>query len=107
MEAAGYLVVKDHPNTTQMGTPTGGVNSLMESYRLPNTGLLLVVGWSAKFRPNGKLYDGTGIPPDIFMAATPQDLVGETDTVLDAAVRRLKENGGTNPMQLARVPSRS
>jgi hypothetical protein len=69
----------------------------MESYRLPNTGLLLVVGWSAKFRPNGKLYDGTGIPPDLFMAATPQDLVGETDTVLDAAVRRLKENGGNKP----------
>jgi hypothetical protein len=31
------------------------------------------------------------IPPDIHLAATPRDLLGETDTVLDAAVRRLKE----------------
>jgi C-terminal processing protease CtpA/Prc len=92
--SAGDIFVgafEDHPNATQMGMPTGGGNSLMESYRLPNTGVLLVIGWSAKFRPNGQLYDGVGIPPDIHLAATPRDLLGETDTVLDAAVRRLKE----------------
>jgi len=92
--SAGDIFVgafEDHPNVTQMGTPTGGGNSLVESYRLPNTGLLLVMGWSAKYRPNGQLYDGVGIPPDIHLAATLRDLLGETDTVLDAAVRRLKE----------------
>jgi C-terminal processing protease CtpA/Prc len=73
-----------------MGTPTGGGNSLTESYRLPNSGLILVLGWSAKFRPNGQLYDDVGIPPDIELAATPGDLLGQTDTVLDAAIRRLK-----------------
>ena len=79
-----------HPNTTQIGTATGGGNGQMESYRLPNTGLGLVLCWSAKFRPNGKLYDGAGIPPDVVMEATPQDLFGTTDTVLDAALQRLK-----------------
>jgi C-terminal processing protease CtpA/Prc len=73
-----------------MGTATGGGNGKMESYRLPNTGIGVVLCWSAKYRGNGQLYDGVGIPPDIVMEATPQDHFGKSDTVLDAAVQRLK-----------------
>jgi hypothetical protein len=90
--SAGDIFVgalEDHPNVTQMGTATGGGNSQMESYRLPGSGVTLVMGWSAKYRPNGQLYDGVGIPPDVELPATARDLVGETDTVLDAALRRL------------------
>ena len=90
--SAGDIFVgafEDHPNTTQIGTATGGGNGQMESYRLPNTGLGLVLCWSAKFRANGKLYDGAGIPPDVVREATPQDLFGPADTVLDAALQRL------------------
>ncbi|HEX2748834.1 MAG TPA: S41 family peptidase, partial [Verrucomicrobiales bacterium] len=82
---------EDHPNTTQMGAPSGGGNGWMEPYQLPNTGLGFILCQSAKFRPNGKLYDGRGIAPDILMEATPEDLLGKSDTVLDAAVKRLKE----------------
>ncbi|MFM1770259.1 MAG: hypothetical protein RJA22_2788 [Verrucomicrobiota bacterium] len=91
--SAGDIFVgafEEHPNVTQMGTPTGGGNSQVDSYRLPNSGVTLVMGWSAKYRPNGQLYDGVGIPPDIHLPATARDLVGETDTVLDAALRRLQ-----------------
>lgn len=97
--SAGDIFVgalEDHPNVTQMGTATGGGNSQMESYRLPNSGVILVMGWSAKYRPNGQLYDGVGIPPDIEMPATARDLIGETDTVLDAARRRLSGSTPNN-----------
>ncbi|HWB05714.1 MAG TPA: S41 family peptidase [Verrucomicrobiales bacterium] len=92
--SAGDIFVgafEDHPNTTQMGAATGGGNGKMESYRLPNTGLGVVLCWSAKYRGNGQLYDGVGISPDIVMEATPQDYFGKSDTVLDAAVQRLKK----------------
>lgn len=83
---------EDHPNTTQMGTPSGGGNGWMETYTLPNSRLRITLCQSAKFRPNGKLYDGVGIAPDVLLEPTPQDYFGETDTLLDAAVKRLKEN---------------
>lgn len=92
--SAGDIFVgafEEHPNTTQIGTTTGGANGQMESYRLPNTGLGVVLCWSAKFRGNGKLYDGAGIAPDIVMDATPQDYFGQSDSVLDAAVKRLEK----------------
>jgi len=86
---------EEHPNTTQIGMPTGGGNGKMDDYTLPNSKLGIVLCWSAKFRANGKLYDGTGIAPDVQMEATPQDLFGETDTVLDAAVKKLHESSKT------------
>jgi hypothetical protein len=98
--SAGDIFVgafEDHPNCIQIGTPTGGGNGLMESYRLPNTRLGLTVCWSAKFRPNGKLYDGVGIAPDTFIEATPQDRLGASDTVLDAAVLHLKATANRLP----------
>ncbi|MEE3180221.1 MAG: S41 family peptidase, partial [Verrucomicrobiota bacterium] len=80
---------KGLPNTTLMGTTSGGGNGWMESYTLPNTELEVVLCQTAKFRPTGEPYDGLGVPPDVIMAATPQDHLGKSDTVLDAAVKRL------------------
>ena len=61
----------------------------MESYTLPNTELEVVLCQTAKFRPTGEPYDGLGVPPDVVMDALPQDRLGKSDTVLDAAVKRL------------------
>lgn len=74
-----------------MGEPSGGGNGWMDRYSLPNSGIGVVLCQSAKFRPNGKPYDGLGIAPDVLMEATPQDIFGESDTVLDAALKRLKK----------------
>ena len=81
---------EDHPNTTLLGTPSGGGNGWMEGFALPNSGVQVVLCQSAKFRPNGKLYDSVGLAPDIFLEATPADILGESDSVLDAAVERLQ-----------------
>lgn len=83
---------EDHPNTTLMGEPSGGGNGWMEAFTLPNSGVRLILCQSAKFRPNGKLYDGEGIRPDIVLQTTPDDVFGKSDTVLDAAVERLTKS---------------
>ena len=44
----------------------------------------------ASFQPNGKLYDGNGIAPDIQLGLKTTDLIGETDTWFDAALLHLK-----------------
>ena len=81
---------EDHPNTTLIGEPSGGGNGWMESYTLPNSRIPLTLCQSAKFRPNGKPYDAVGIAPDVLMLATPDDILGKSDTVLDAALKRLE-----------------
>ena len=55
----------------------------------PNTELEIVLCQTAKFRPTGEPYDGLGVPPDVVMEATPQDLMGQSDSVLEAALQRL------------------
>jgi len=77
-------------NTTLMGMPSGGGNGWMDSYSLPNTGLGFVLCQSAKFLPSGQPYDGVGVAPDIEMEALPSDLLGDSDSVLDAALKRLR-----------------
>ena len=80
---------KGLPNTTLMGTASGGGNGWMDSYTLPNTGLEVVLCQTAKFRPSGEPFDGLGVPPDVVMEATPRDRMGKSDSVLDAALLRL------------------
>ena len=80
---------KGLPNTTLMGTASGGGNGWMDSYTLPKTGLEVVLCQTAKFRPSGEPFDGLGVPPDVVMEATPRDRMGKSDSVLDAALLRL------------------
>ncbi len=82
-----------HPNVTLLGTPSGGGNGWMESYSLPNSGIRVVLCQSAKFRPKGQLYDTVGVTPDVLVEARPEDLFGETDAALEAALSRLREGG--------------
>jgi len=90
-------------NTTLMGTTSGGGNGWMDRYTLPNSRLGVVLCQTAKFRPTGEPYDGVGVPPDVVMEATPQDLLGESDAVLDAAVKRLSKKNKT--LEKSAVPS--
>ncbi|MFT7640275.1 MAG: C-terminal processing protease CtpA/Prc [Pirellulaceae bacterium] len=83
---------EDHPNTTLMGEATGGGNGWMDRYLLPNSKVGVVLCQSAKFRANGKPYDGLGIDPDVKLEATPDDILGRGDSVLDAAVKRLQKS---------------
>jgi len=45
----------------------------------------------ASFQPNGQLYDGNGIRPDIVVEPVPTDFIGRTDTVLDTAIKYINQ----------------
>jgi len=81
---------KGWKNVTLMGTPSGGGSGRYRTYRLHNSLIAVNLSSMASFRPNGKLYDGNGIQPDIIAEPIATDFIGETDPVLDAALERLR-----------------
>jgi hypothetical protein len=78
---------KGWKNFTLMGQPSGGGSGCRKEYRLSNSGIGVRLSRMASFRPNGRLYDGNGIQPDIFVESVPTDFIGKTDTVLDTAIK--------------------
>ena len=81
---------KGRPNVTLMGTSSGGGSGRTQTVRLKNSRMRVRLSSMASFRPNGKMYDGNGIAPDIVVEPIPNDYVGKTDSVLDAALEHLK-----------------
>ncbi len=82
--------LKGHPNVTLMGTASGGGSGRMADYVLPNSKVRLTLTQMASYTASGMLFDGNGIAPDIVVATRLTDqLVGGSDSVLDAAVARL------------------
>ena len=78
-------------NVTLMGTRSGGGSGRSRSEVLPRSGLTIRMSTMASFRPSGQRYDGKGVAPDVEMAPILSDLMGSTDSVLDAAVKRLSQ----------------
>jgi hypothetical protein len=82
---------KGLPNVTLMGTPSGGAAARPEALRLANSGVGVQLSTTASFRPDGKLYDGRGVEPDAVAWPVPNDFIGRTDAVLEAAVKKLQQ----------------
>ena len=82
---------KGRPNVTLMGTASGGGSGRTQTARLKNSRMLVRLSSMASFRPNGKMYDGNGIEPDVVVEPIATDYIGKTDSVLDAAIERLKK----------------
>ena len=76
---------KGWKNVTLMGLPSGGGSGCRQEYRLSNSGIRIRLSRMASFQPNGRLYDGNGIQPDIVVESVPTDFIGRSDTVLDKA----------------------
>jgi len=77
-------------NITLMGTPSGGGSGRRRSYRLHHSKIQISLSSMASFQPNGKLYEVNGIEPDIMIEPIPTDFIGETDTILEAAIQKLR-----------------
>lgn len=82
---------KDFKNITLMGTPSGGGSGCKVNYRLHNSLIRVQLSSMVSFQPNGKLYEGNGIQPDVYVEPVPTDFIGRTDTVLDAAIQRISK----------------
>lgn len=76
---------KGRPNVTLMGTTSSGGSGRYQTYRLLHSSINIGLSSMASFQPNGKLYDGNGIQPDVIIEPIPKDFIGKTDSVLQAA----------------------
>ncbi|MDC3378767.1 S41 family peptidase [Planctomycetota bacterium] len=77
-------------NVTLMGTASGGGSGRSRGYDLRNSGLEVRLSSMISFRPDGSLYDGVGIAPDVVVDRIPTDYLRRgTDTQLQAALEHL------------------
>jgi len=78
------------PHVTLVGTPSGGGSGRSRRVSLRRTQLDARLSSMASFRPAGARYDGRGIAPDLLVLPAPSDLVGDSDTQLEAALDVLR-----------------
>ena len=77
------------PGVTLLGRPSGGGSARSRQFTLPNSGLTVQLASMASFRPDGRLYDGRGIEPDVVVHPAAEDFLGRGDRQLDAALELL------------------
>lgn len=82
---------KGMPKITLIGTASGGGSGRPVRVDLANSRIALQLSSMVSFRANGELYDGRGIRPDVAVPIAATDLIGATDTVLDAAIKQLRQ----------------
>lgn len=79
------------PRVRLVGTPSGGGSARARTSSLAHSGLSVRLASMASYRPDGRLYDGAGIEPDVRVDPAPGDFVGKGDAQLDAALRLLRD----------------
>lgn len=82
--------MKGLPNVTLMGTPSSGGSARSNGHDIDSLGVEIRLATMVSYVPDGNLYDGNGITPDIVVPAIATDLIGHTDTQLDAAIKHLR-----------------
>jgi hypothetical protein len=78
------------PNVKLVGEATSGGSGRAAGHRLPRSGVRLQLSTMASFRPDGVLFEGNGVVPDVAVSAEPADLVGGGDAVLQRALELLR-----------------
>ncbi len=78
------------PNVTLVGEATSGGSGRASGHRLPHSGIRLQLSTMASFRPDGVLFEGNGVVPDVLVEAEPGDVVGTSDAPLQRAVALLR-----------------
>ena len=87
---------KNWRNCTLIGTPSAGGSGRVQTYRLRNSKIQIKLSSMVSYQSNGKLYDGNGIQPDIYIEPLPTDFIGKTDSVLDKALEIITEKLALN-----------
>jgi hypothetical protein len=82
--------LRTRPQVRLVGTATSGGSGRPLLWRLPRSGIALQLSSMASFRPDGLLFDGRGVEPDVRCEPLPGDFVGKGDAVLDAALASLQ-----------------
>jgi hypothetical protein len=81
---------KGWTNVTLMGAPSGGGSGRYMEFRLQYSLIKIRLSSMASFQSDGALYDGNGIKPGVIVEPSLTDIIGTTDSVLDAACHLLE-----------------
>jgi C-terminal processing protease CtpA/Prc len=76
---------KNWRNVTMMGTNSMGTSGRPELYKMPHSDTEFLMSTMASYRPDGQLYEGLGIRPDIELEPTLEDFIDGTDSMLETA----------------------
>ena len=93
------LAMRMLPHVTLVGDLTEGAFSAQYPDKMPN-GWTLWVAFKVMRDENGVCWDGIGVPPDLRMVNTPEDIASGTDRVLEFALQLL-EKGAPAPQDEA------
>lgn len=80
---------KGTKNITLIGEKSGGGSGFTSVKFLENSGLMYLLSRMASFQPNGKLYDGNGVTPNIEIKQTVETI--EKDVVLEETINRINK----------------
>ena len=73
-----------------IGTPSGGGSGVAAFIELPG-GAIISMSWSVFWLPDGRLIEGRGIVPDVFVANHRKDWIDGYDRVLARAIGELEK----------------
>ncbi|QZT36291.1 hypothetical protein K5X82_13580 [Halosquirtibacter xylanolyticus] len=82
--------IKQGDNVSLLGNTTGGGSGFSMSRPLSNSGIKVKMSTMYSYQPNGQLYDGHGVVPDIKNDYTLKDRLGITDSQLEKALQQLR-----------------
>ena len=82
--------LKGMEGVTLVGTPSSGGSGRSTEHVIPGTPMEVRLSTMVSYLPDGSMYDGQGIEPDIVVEPTPGSFIGEEDPQLDAAVELLR-----------------
>ncbi|KPK76895.1 MAG: hypothetical protein AMS25_17225, partial [Gemmatimonas sp. SM23_52] len=71
-----------------VGGATGGGSGVAGLVRLPS-GAIMSISWSVFWLPDGRMIEGQGVLPDIYVRGRPRDWVVGRDRVLERAIEAL------------------
>jgi len=93
------LAVKSMPNGTIIGEKTWGATGVIAPEKVYNSGQFSIGNFlnvkisSVKFKClNEKIYEGTGVPPDILISFNLSELNNNRDLALEKAIETIKHN---------------
>ncbi len=80
-----FLSAVQHlPNVTIVGEPSGGGSGAARQLELPGSGLNMRLSTMVSFQASGRLFEGNGVQPDVFVPPAPSFFVhGGRDVVLE------------------------
>ena len=88
--------VKGLPNITLLGAPSGGMSGALVDSTLEHSELGLRLSSMASFQNTGRLFDGVGVEPDIYLDPEPEHyLLKGPDRVLERAIQIIMDRNPT------------